>query len=399
MEDTGVIKKVTEPTDWVNSLVVVEKPETKKLRICLDPRDLNTQIKRPHYTMPTLDDVVSKLAGATHFSTIDARSGYWSIKLEEESSFLTTFNSPFGRYRFTRLPFGIVSAQDEFQRQMDEAFSNLDDVFPLVDDILIAGKSQQDHDVNLKSALNRCQEKNIHLNPDKLTVGATEVKYFGHIISAEGLKPDPAKVKAIQEMPPPTSKKDLQTYLGMVTYLSKFTPSLSETTKPMRDLLKEDVDFIWDENTSAAFQATKKLISAQPTLAFFNPAKPITLQVDASQHGLGAVLLQDEKPVAYASKSLTLTEQNYAQIEKELCAILYGCKHFHQYIYGHTITVQSDHKPLEAIMKNRSPTHCQDSNACYFNSRSTTSRLCTSVVKTFLWQTPYHDNTCSPLTT
>ena len=348
MEEQDVIEKVTEPTDWVNSLVVVEKPNGK-LRICLDPRNLNKAVKRPHYTMPTLDDAVSKMAGARYFSKLDAQSGYWQIKLEEKSSYYSTFNSPFGRYRFKRLPFGIISAQDLFQQKMDEMFEDMPGVTPLIDDVIIHGTTREEHDYNLKSALERASKSNLRLNSEKLEIGVKQVEYFGHLITDEGLKPDPEKVKAIKNMPAPTNKKELQTVLGMITYLAKFAPQLSEITKPMRDLLGEEIEFIWDAAQEESLNKVKKIITDESMLAYFNPRKPITLQVDASKHGLGATLMQDQKPVAYASKSLNSTEQNYAQIEKELYAILFGCKRFHQYIYGQKITVESDHKPLESI--------------------------------------------------
>ena len=172
--------------------------------------------------------------------------------------------------------------------------------------------------------LERAAAKYLKLNPDKLTVGAKEVKYCGHIISANGLKPDPTKLKAIQDMPPPVNKKELHTMLGMINYLEKFAPWLSEMTKLIRDLLKDDSEFLWD-----TLNKTKAIILS-PVLSFFNLAKPIILQVDASKHGLGAALFQEDKPITFTSKSLNTTKQNYIQIEKELCTILFGCKRFHQ---------------------------------------------------------------------
>ena len=350
MEESGVIKKVTCPTDWVNSLVVVEKPNGK-LRVCLDPKDLNAAVKRPHYPMPTLEDALAKMPGAKFFSKLDAFSGYWQLKLSETSSYLTTFNTPFGRYRFTRLPFGLVSAQDEFQRKMDEVFEGLPGVTPLIDDVIVSGRTRKEHDVNLRAALDRARDKNLKLNPEKLEVGVQEVAYFGHLITSEGLRPDPEKVEAIKNMPPPTDKKELKTVLGMINFLAKFAPKLSEITKPMRDLLKEDVVFVWDDNQQSSFQMAKDTISNQPVLAYFDPVKEVTLETDASKYGLGATLLQEGKPVAFASKSLSQTEQNYAQIEKELYAIVFGCQRFHQYLYGRTVNVRSDHKPLESIAR------------------------------------------------
>ncbi|XP_056891952.1 uncharacterized protein K02A2.6-like isoform X1 [Takifugu flavidus] len=174
MEKQQVIK-VTEPTEWVNSMVAAEKPRTGKLRVCLDPKDLNKAIKQPHYPLPTLDDVTAKLAGACYFSVMDARSGYWAIKLTEESSKLTTFNTVFGRYRFLRLPFGIISAQDEFQRRVDETYEGLQGVTAIVDDILIFAKTKEEHDKNLHAMLQRSRERGVKLNPEKSTICATEV--------------------------------------------------------------------------------------------------------------------------------------------------------------------------------------------------------------------------------
>lgn len=158
MEKQRVIVQVTEPTEWVNSMVAAEKPRTGKISVCLDPKDLNKAIKRPHYPLPTLDNITAKLAGACYVRVMDARSGYWAIKLTEESSKLTTFNTVFGRYRFFRLPFGIISAQDEFQRRVDETYEGLQGVTAIVDDVLIFGKTKAEHDQNLCAMLQHSRE-------------------------------------------------------------------------------------------------------------------------------------------------------------------------------------------------------------------------------------------------
>lgn len=353
MERQQIITKVTEPTEWVNSMVAAEKPRTGELRVCLDPKDLNKVIKRPHYPLPTLEDITSKLAGACYFSVMDARSGYWAIKLTEESSKLTTFNTVFGRYRFLRLPFGLKSSQDEFQRKVDETYEGLDCVTAIIDDVLIYGKSKEEHDRNLRAMLQRSRERGVRLNPDKSIICATEVSYFGHLITKDGVKPDPAKITAVRDMEPPRDKGELETILGMVNYLSKFAPMLSDINAPLRQLLKESNEFIWDAQHDKAFKEMKELIIREPgpVLAYYDPSKELRLQVDASKYGLGATLLQEGKPIGYASKSLTDSEINYAQIEKELYAILFGCKRFHQYAYGRHIIVESDHKPLESILR------------------------------------------------
>lgn len=225
-----------------------------KLRVCLDPRPLNKAKMRPHYPLPTLEDVTSKLAGAKYFSTLDASFGYWAIELSEESSMLTTFNTLFGRYRFLRLPFGIVSAQDEFQRRVDETYEGLRGVACIVDDIIVFGKTKQEHDTNLRAMLNRTRERGIRLNPDKCRFCVSEVSYFGHKLTADGLKPDPLKVKAIREMPPPTSEADLETVLGMVNYLARFAPNLADVCALLRHLLRQEKEFKWDMTHESAFQ-------------------------------------------------------------------------------------------------------------------------------------------------
>ncbi|XP_061167817.1 uncharacterized protein LOC133176762 [Saccostrea echinata] len=186
------------------------------------------------------------------------------------------------------------------------------------------------------------------MNKEKLQVGVQEVEYFGHILSAEGLKPDPSKVAAIKDMEPPSNKSELQTIMGMITYLSKFAPNLANIASPLRQLLLKDREFVWDAPQVQAFQKVKDLITRTPgpLLTYFYPGKPVVLETDASQFGLGATLLQDDKPVAFA---LTPAEINYAQIEKEMLSILFGCKKFHQYLYGREVQIHTDHKPLVAI--------------------------------------------------
>ena len=349
MEKLDVISRIDEPTDWVNSMVLVEK--AKGLRVCLDPKDLNKAIKREHYRTQTLEDILPKLNGAKYFGVCDARSGYWTIKLDEASTKLTTFNTPFGRYCFKRLPFGLVSSQDVFQKKIDQAFEGIQGVEAIADDILIWGNSYEEYQRRQMDMLHRAKEKGIKLNKEKCKFGLTDVKFFGSILSKDGLKADPEKISSIVNMPRPQNKAELQTFLGMINYLSRFAPNLSTVITPLRDLTKNNSDFIWDSVSDKVFKDAKELITHSPVLEYFDSKKDITLQVDASKSGVGATLLQEGKPVAFASKALNETQQRYAQIEKECYAILFACEKFHEYIYGRQVTVQSDHKPLESIMK------------------------------------------------
>ena len=227
MEADGVIEKVDQPTEWVNSVVVVEKPNSNKLRICLDPRPLNEAIQREHYKMPTIEEITTRVAGATVFSKLDANHGYWQVALDNESQLLTTFNTEFGRYCYKRMPFGIKSAQEVFQKRMSQSFGDLEGVETDVDDILVWGTTTEEHDQRLKKTLQRCEEINLTLNQSKCEFGTTEVVYIGHKLTAQGVKPDESKVDAINKMPSPTCKKDAERLLGMVNYFAKFIPNMS----------------------------------------------------------------------------------------------------------------------------------------------------------------------------
>ena len=232
--------------------------------------------------------------------------------------------------------------------------------------------------------LQRSREKGIKLNKEKCKFGLTEVSFFGHVLSKDGLKADKKKVEAIKNMPSPTNKGELESVLGMLNYLSAFAPMLSDMTAPLRELTRKNTVFKWDCNTESIFQKVKDVITASPVLAYFDPEKETHIQVDASKNGLGATLMQDGKPVAFASKSLTETQKAYAQIEKELLAILFGCEKFHEYLYGRKVIVESDHKPLEAITKSHLLQLPLDCSACYYDYKSMTLLSSTGQEKKYL---------------
>ena len=284
------------------------------------------------------------------FSCLDASQAFHQIKLDKESSDLTCFNTPFGRYKFLRLPYGICSASEVFHRDAKELFKDIEGVGTFIDDILIWGRTEEEHDERLEQVLKKCQEENLKLNKDKCKTKMTELKYLGHTLTREGLRPDESKIQAIIEMPTPKSKKELERFLGCVNYEAKFIPNLAEVTAPLRELLKEKNAWSWDEPQIRAFEKLKKLLTEAPLLEYYDVTKPVTLQCDSSKDGVGAVL-KHAKPIAYASKSLTESQKRYAQIEKELYAVVFGCEHFHQYVCGRRITVHTDHKPLVSIVK------------------------------------------------
>jgi len=348
MERQGVIVKQRKPTDWVSSMLTVVKPNGK-LRICMDPKDLNEAIKREHHPLKTIEEILPEINGAKIFTKLDATSGFWQCALDEESSELCTFNSPYGRYSFTRLPYGIKSAPEVYQRTVSELLQDLDGCETIVDDILIWGKDLKEHDERLEKVLTRIQKNNLKLNKDKCEFRKSSLTYVGHLITADGVKPDPEKVRAVAEMPRPTNTKELQTFLGFINYLTKFIPNLSQKTQVLRQLLQKDTEWSWDPEHDLAFETLKACVSSTPVLKYYDPSKPLILSVDASSKGIGAVLIQDGQPIAYGSRALTSAQQNYPQIEKEALGISYGCTKFHQFVFGRHVKVETDHKPLQSI--------------------------------------------------
>jgi hypothetical protein len=354
----GIIEPVTEPSAWISALLVVRKPNGK-IRVCMDPRPLNRALKRCNYLMPTIDDVLPELSRAKVFSTVDARNGFWNLKLDAESRALTTFETPFGRHRWVRLPFGISPSPEIFQARIHAVLRGLKGVACIADDILIYGcgdtdeEANMDHDRNLIALLDRCREVNLHLNDEKLQLRRTRTAFMGHDLSERGLMCDKRKVAAIMDMPAPTDKAAVLRLLGMATYLAKFVPNFSEITSPIRELLSGDVDFRWDDaHHGRALRQLKRMLSTAPVLSYYDVRKAIVIQCDASSTGLGAVIMQDGKPVEYASRSMTRTERDsYAQIEKEMLAISFALHRFDTYVYARDVTVETDHKPLISIVK------------------------------------------------
>ncbi|CAG2198015.1 unnamed protein product [Mytilus edulis] len=353
--DMNIITQVTKPTSWVSSLLTVVKPN--KLRVCIDPNHLNQHIKRSHYPLQTIDCLLPELSNTKIFSVVDAKIGFWHVQLDEESSYLTTFNTPFGRYRWLRMPFGITSAPEEYQRRQDQAVEGIPRVKSIIDDILIYGEGKtkeeaiKDHDRKFRLLMERCRERNLKLNKDKLKLKMKEVKVIGQLITNKGLKMDPEKVRAVLEMPKPTDVSGVRRLVGFVTYLSKFLPKLSHICEPLRKLTLTDSGFCWLENHDKALTEINTQVTSEPVLKYYDPNMELTLQSDASETGLGAAILQENQPIAYASRALTDTETRYAQIEKELLSVVFGLQKFHQYTYGRNVYVTSDHKPLESILK------------------------------------------------
>ena len=266
----------------------------------------------------------------------------------------TTINTSLGLFQYTRLPFGISSAPSIFQRQMDDLFRDLPQVCAYLDDLLITGRTIEEHMRNLREVLIRLDRAGLRLNREKCTFLSSNVEYLGHLIDAEGLHPTKKKLDAIIQAPVPSDVSQLKAYLGLINYYGRFLRNLSSELAPLYELLQKQKEFRWTERQQEAFDKSKKLIGASQLLVFYDPDKPLVLTTDSSSYGLGAVLSHTidgiERPIYCASRTLTSAEKNYSQLEKESLSVIFGVKRFHQYLYGRHFSIRNDHRPLEGLI-------------------------------------------------
>ncbi|KAK7111230.1 hypothetical protein V1264_010901 [Littorina saxatilis] len=355
LENLDIIEKVDGPTPWVSPIVVVPKPKKPdEIRICVDMRMPNRAIKRTRHIMPTIDDILMQLNQATVFSKLDLNSGYHQLELDEQSRNITTFSTHVGLRRYKRLNFGVTSAAEIFQNHIADIMSDIPGVMNTSDDILIHGKTQEEHDATLKKVFARMQEKNLTLNKAKCEFNKDTIEFYGFVFGRNGISPDPKKVEAVHKTAAPTNAKEVRSFLGLTNYISRFIPDYAKITKPLRDLTRNQAEWIWTSEHDATFNELKSRLTSSKVMSYYNPEAATDVVVDASPFGVGAVLTQrDDKgshyTVAYASRALTDVEARYSQTEREALAVVWACEHFYLYLLGRHFTVISDHKPLEGI--------------------------------------------------
>ena len=314
----GILEEVKEHTDWVNSYVIVEKDTgnqhapnhtvKKKLRICLEPRDLNEALEREPYHTRSVDEITAKLQGMTVFTIVDFKKGYWMVVLHPDSRRLTCMALPFGRFQWTHLPMGTVVAQDIFQSKLDAIFIGMEGVTGIADDMIIAGKDKM-------AFMEKCMENNLTLNVEKIQFKQNQVSFYGHVWSDQGISPDPKKIQALKHMEFPPDKETMRSFLGMINYLNRYSALSAHLTAPLSSLTHQVTDYKPGKVHTENFQRLKMEISNVKALPYFNTSAETTLQTDASKKGLGACLIQNGKVVCYASRTLTKTEQNYQNLE------------------------------------------------------------------------------------
>jgi hypothetical protein len=345
MEEMGIIQKIEHETPWSSALILEDKPDGT-VRPCLDPSGINKVLETEKFPIPTIEDIIAEIGDARYFSVVDITKGFWQIRLDKKSADICTFVTPYGRYQFLRLPFGLASAAEIFRKYLDAIISGTSGVIAYMDDLLIYARSIEEHDRIMREVLQKLLAAGVRLNYKKSVLRREKVKFIGYLISQGSVQMDPARVEAINQFKPPTDKKQLMSYLGCLTYLMRFTNELLEPMKVLRELLPKDVEYVWQSKHTTAFNETKRLVSDLPALTTYDNKQELELSVDASNLGLGAVLAQGGKPLGFGSRTLTETEQRYSAIEKEMLAVCFGCEKFYVYLYGQNFKVKSDHKPL-----------------------------------------------------
>ena len=321
----GILEEVKENTDWGNSYVIVEKDTgihhspnhtiKKKLRICLDPRDLNEALEREPYHIHSVDEITAKLQGMTVFTIVDFKKGYWIVVPHPDSRKLTCMALPFGRFQWTQLPMSTVIAQDIFQSKLDSIFIGMEGVTGIADDMVIAGRDKMEHDRNFLAFMEKCMSNNLTLNLEKIQFKQSQVSFYGHCWSKHGIAPDPKKILALTHMEFSPDKETMRSFLGMINYLNRYSALSAHLAAPLSALRHQATDYKPGKVHFENFNQLKVEISNMKALPYFDANAETTLQTDASRKGLGACLIQKGKVICYASRALTKTEQNYKNLE------------------------------------------------------------------------------------
>lgn len=345
-------------SSWVSPIVIVPK-KNNDIRLCIDMRRANEAIVRHQHPVPTVDEMLHEMNGAQYFSKLDLKMGFHQFVLAPESRDITTFSTHVGLFRYKRLMFGINAAPEIYQKEISKIIRGLQGVASLADDILVHGRTRDEHDQRLAEVFRRLEKANMTLNKDKCQIGVQKIQFLGHTISCKGIDPDKEKVEAVREASKPKTVSEMKSFLGLTSYLSKFIPHYSHSTEPLRRLIvgkspRESLQMNKEE--LSAFQSLKDALSNSKTLAHFDLKNDTVLFTDASPKGLGAVLMQRQdgemKVISYGSRALTPVEQRYLQVEREALAIAWACEKFHHYLFGCRFKVITDCKPLETIYGN-----------------------------------------------
>ncbi|UYV77154.1 hypothetical protein LAZ67_14003459 [Cordylochernes scorpioides] len=358
MIENHIVKPSESP--WSSPVILVRKKDGT-WRFCVDYRRLNKITKKDVYPLPRIDDALDSLAGSSYFSTMDLRSGYWQIEVDEKDREKTAFITPDGLYEFQVMPFGLCNAPATFERMIDSVLGSLKWNMCLcyLDDIVVYAPTFEEHLRRLQLVLSCIQKAGLSLNHKKCFFGSRRIKILGHLVDANGIHPDPDKVEAVSKFPKPRNISELKSFLGLCSYYRRFIENFSDKARSLHDLLKTEKQFYWDAAQKKSFEVLKTALISEPVFGHFDESADTHLHTDASGHGIGAVLLQiqggKERPIAYASRSLTKAENNYSTTEKECLAVVWSISKFRPYLFGRPFTVVTDHHSLCWLVGQKDP--------------------------------------------
>ena len=354
--ERGVVQLSKSP--WASPVVLVAKKDGTT-RFCVDYQRLNASTKLDVFPLPRIDDSLDLLAHSQYFTTLDLASGYWQVGMDDDSREKTAFVTHSGLFEFLVMPFGLCNAPATFQRLMETVLAGLarDRCLVYIDDILVVGKTYEEHLENLCLVLARLRQAGLRLKPTKCCFLQRQVEYLGYVVSGQGISADPQKVYAY---PVPADLRSLRSFLGLASYYRRFVAGFSKVAGPLFTLIRKDSPFVWSPACQEAFDALKRILTEAPVLAFPDFSKEFLLETDASGAGLGAVLAQKQndggvRPIAFASRTLQPPERNYGITELEGLGVVWAVKHFRHYLYGHHCKVFTDHEALKSLLNTPQP--------------------------------------------
>ena len=355
MLDNNIIRRSF--SAWGFPVVLVKKKDGT-IRWCVDYRKLNAITRKDMYPLPLPQAIYDKMGNSQIFSTIDLNKGYWQFAIKESDKCKTAFIDDEGLYEFNVLPFGLTGAPAIFQRGMDFILMDVAHAMVYIDDIIIFSKDFDEHLKDIESVFIKLKLANLKIRASKCDWAKSEVTYIGHVISKDGLKPNPARVIKVKDFPTPRNVDEVRSFLGLANYYRKCIQNFSHMAHPINTLLKKNMVFQWNQSQQEAFDLLKEKLISSPILRHPDMTKPFILMTNASGYAIGAVLGQQigevkDNVIAYASRALKKHEKNYSTIEKEALPIGFAVTYFRQYLLGQKIILYTDHNPLKLLMNHR----------------------------------------------
>lgn len=314
----------------------------------VDYRALNSITIKNKYPIPVIEELLAELQGSSIFTKLDLRSGYHQIRVSEEDIYKNAFKTHQGHYEFLVMPFGLTNAPASFQGLMNEVFSDYLRKFVLVffDDILIYSSTEAEHLEHLKTVFEVLKRNKLYVKRNKCEFGRKQIKYLGHVISSQGVAVDSTKIKAMTEWPTPRNIKALRGFLGLTGYYRRFVKNYGVISKPLTQLLKKG-GFMWNDKAEESFNKLKKAMTETPVLALPDFEKTFVIETDACRNGVGAVMMQDNRPIAYMSKVLSPKHLGLSTYEKEMMAVIMAVQKWREYLLGHQFIIRTDHEAIK----------------------------------------------------